>query len=482
MTFQTKILNDRKVRTELAKRDLRYFFSLYFSDYIKVPSAPFHQDIIKILQNDRIHLAAIVAFRGSGKSTLCSHVFPLWSIFGAHQKHYAVIVCQNQNRAQEVLGNIRRALTGNQLLQNDFGPFQGSDDPSNSGEIILGKYDAKISAISISQGIRGTIYNSYRPDVIICDDIEDVPSTKTTESRDKTWELVNSEILNLGQKDPRVIFIGNLIHNDSTMMRLRERILNRKMKGVYRAYPLLDENDQTMWPGMYPTAGSIADLRARIGSEIDFLREYMLQIPPEGGQVVTPDMINYYDVLPAEDPTLEIIVVDPAFSEERHADKTAILRLKIFGSYQNARLYVCPFPYNNRQRQPDIVEEIKQMYFASDNRFHTRIIVEQAGQQKGLIDTLINDGLPAIGVPIGSVDKRQRLSNASGYMNSMRVFFPKKGEEELINQILYYGTERYDDLMDAFTLGVQYFASEIFKPEPGIIGFMREEYGRSSKS
>ncbi len=468
MKLTPNILNSRATRMELARKDFRYFVSIYFPDYIKVPSAPFQLEMMKILQNESTKLAVFVAFRGSGKSTICAHLFPLWEVLGVHAKHYVINVCHNQNRSQELLDNIRREIKRNDLLINDFGPFHEIGDPNNKNEIILGKYDAKISSASINEGIRGTIYNSHRPDVIICDDIEDVQSARTTESRDNTWELVNSEILNLGLKNPRVVFIGNLIHNDSTMMRLKKRILSGEMKGIYKEYPIVDDQEKPLWPGMYPTKQAIENLRTRIGSEIDFLREYMLRVVPEGGQVVTPDMIHYYDALPTEGFEGEFISVDPAFSIEKQSCKTAIIRFKIFRSGDDLQLYVCPFPFNDRQREPEVIEEIKRMYYSSDSRFDTEIIVEKAGQQIGLVDLLTVERLPVKGVPVGTADKRARLSNSSNYIKIPRIFFPREGAEDLLNQILYCGTERYYDLMDAFTLGVSYFVEKLNTPVPDV--------------
>lgn len=33
-----------------------------------------------------------------------------------------------------------------------------------------------------------------------------------------------------------------------------------------------------------------------------------------------------------------------------------------------------------------------------------------------------------------------------------KVFFPKQGAEELIQQLVYFGVEKHDDLVDAFTI------------------------------
>lgn len=37
-------------------------------------------------------------------------------------------------------------------------------------------------------------------------------------------------------------------------------------------------------------------------------------------------------------------------------------------------------------------------------------------------------------------------------IRSGKVLFPKKGTEDLIQQLVYFGVEKHDDLVDAFTM------------------------------
>ena len=43
--------------------------------------------------------------------------------------------------------------------------------------------------------------------------------------------------------------------------------------------------------------------------------------------------------------------------------------------------------------------------------------------------------------------REERLTIRSG-----RVFFPREGCEALIKQLVYFGVEKHDDLVDAFTI------------------------------
>ena len=94
-----QIKNKRSVRRTLAKKSHFWFFSIYLGHYIGYPFAPFHHDMFAIAEDVNLRLAVLVAFRGSGKSTLMSLSYPIWAIIGAQQKKFVLIVSQTQSQA-----------------------------------------------------------------------------------------------------------------------------------------------------------------------------------------------------------------------------------------------------------------------------------------------------------------------------------------------------------------------------------------------
>lgn len=76
------------------------------------------------------------------------------------------------------------------------------------------------------------------------------------------------------------------------------------------------------------------------------------------------------------------------------------------------------------------------------------------GYQEALIQALKKEGYPAIGINPHGGDKRARLNISSSYVKNGNIFFPRYGSAELVNQLVNFGVERYDDLVDAFTMMV----------------------------
>lgn len=452
-SIPNKIINDRKIRINLAKRDVLWFLRIYLSHYISYSIADFQIEILKLLQNQQNKLISIVAFRGSAKSTFCSLLLPIWSILGIPKKKHVVLVCQTQQKSQQVLYNIRQELEGS-LLTNDFGSFNENVNQWNQYAIEIPKLGAIITAVSIGESIRGIRYKEHRPDLIICDDIEDVQSARVKESRDKLWQFVNGELLPTGDKNTRYIFIGNLVHEDSVMMKLINAIRENKLEGTYRKYPLINSDGNIAWPGKYPSKLEIEKLKRTVISESDYLREYCLTIIPEGDRIIYSEDIKRYvenELAPRTDFQFWIISVDPAVSEEHTADKTAIVIGKVYGSGDKFEIYLLPHPINKRMGFPEIINEIKRIIGSLGQCQNYKILVEGGSFQKGLAQELKYEELNAEEINPQGQDKRTRLSIARQWIQN-RIFFPRKGTEELETQLYGFGVERYDDLVDALTL------------------------------
>ena len=94
----------RAVRKSLAKNSHFWFFSLYLGHYIKYPFAPFHSEMFSLTENTDLRVSVLVAFRGSGKSTLMTLSYPIWAIVGVQQKKFILILSQTQAQAKLHLG------------------------------------------------------------------------------------------------------------------------------------------------------------------------------------------------------------------------------------------------------------------------------------------------------------------------------------------------------------------------------------------
>lgn len=451
------MIKDRKVRIAITKESHWYFFHFYFAHYVKYEIAPFHEEIFSILDNEKIKLAVIVAFRGSAKSTLITTSYVLWSILGIQQKKFIIICGQTEQKARQYLMNIKNELLNNELLRKDLGPFEEEKNSlGNATALIIKRLNVKIMISSVEQSIRGVRHNENRPDLIILDDVEDINSVKTREGRDKTFNWLTGEVIPAGSNKTRIIAVGNLLHEDSLLKRLQKKIENGEMKrmnAVYRQYPIVDEQGNPLWLGKYPDKESIEFEREKTMNEIAWYREYLLKIISSDEQVVKTDWIQFYKVLPDFGLRNISVGIDLAISEKETADYTAMVSGYIYGFGNKMKIYIQPNPVNEKITFPVQVERIKNLVAIHKQKiYRVKLYVENVGYQQALVQMFDNYRYDIEGVAIGRSDKKTRLQLTTPLLKDSRILFPEKGCEELIEQLIGFGKEKHDDLVDAFTM------------------------------
>lgn len=448
----------RAVRMELARSSHYYFFHLYMGLYVQHPTAPFQRELYAITEDEETKHTVIVAFRGSGKSTIVTLSYPMWAILGKQQKKFVVILSQTQQQARGHLMNIKREFETNELLRKDFGPMEEESDEWGSTALMLPQFGARIVSASSEQSIRGIRFGQHRPDLIIADDVEDMSSVKTREGRNKTYDWFTGEILPLGDQNTKVITIGNLLHEDSLLMRLREAFEADSMSGNFKKYPLMNSEGVSLWLGKFPDKASLEKLEKFVGNKVSWQREYLLNIIPDEDQIIDPAWIQFYDALPSESNCMVTGVgVDLALSQRQTADMTAIIVAKTYSDISITdwsapdayEVYLLPEMINRKLTFRQTITNLQTIYAKYD---YPTIYVEDVAYQGAAVEQLEAEGVPAKGIKIGSVDKRARLNLVSHLIENGTVKFPRQGCEELISQLVHFGVEKHDDLVDAFTL------------------------------
>lgn len=414
--------------------------------------APFHLDMIKIAQNDNIKRAAIMAFRGSAKSTILNTAFALWCVMGAPNKKHVVIASQTQQRSKDHLMNIRKEIEDNKLMAENLGPYQESEDRWHSTTLVIPKYGARITAISVEEGVRGLREGPYRPDVIICDDIEDSNSVKTIEGREKTFNWLTGELIPLGDINTKIIILGNFLGDDSALSRIEEKIKNKVMDGVFLKVPIIYDESTISWLGKFPNMEAIENFKRSIGNELTWQRDYLLRAIPGDLQIIDPKWIHRYDKLPEKNHYLLTITgIDLACGGE-NSDFTAMVSIKVYHVDDKVCFYVLPEVVNERIHMPEAVDRLSIICksLKSSIAMENTILETAFCQDPKLRDFKIEF------LKLKSRDKRTRLAALSNTFFMKQILFPEKGakSDKLIEQIVGFGQEKHDDLVDAFTCAI----------------------------
>lgn len=466
------------IRRELARESFQLFFEIYFSHYVTSPMAWFHKEIFHLIEDQKNLFTTVMAFRWSGKSTIINTAFPLWSILGKHNNKFIVIVAQTQSQAKLYMRNLKEEILNNTLLAKDLWPFREEWDEFNASSIVLLRSQARITVVSVEQSARWIRHRNHRPQLIIADDIEDLQSVKTREGRDRLFEWFTKEIIPLGDiKKTRIFLVGNMLHRDSLLMRMKNRIESGQKTGAFRRYPIMDEEGKCLWSERY-SEEDIQELKGAIGSEVAWRTEYMLEEAWAEWQVVLPEWIHWYDEFPEPAPAsiyTENSVswsslpfpfklatgVDLAISDKDSADFTAFVTGSVWWKFEHKIIFIVD-AFQQKMDFSDTVrmlDEYQNRQSSTYNLSKHEIIVESVGYQLAMEGHLKKyTKMNVIGKkPVGS--KRERLILTTDLIRTGRIKFPKtEAWKMLVEQILGFWKEKHDDLVDAFTMMV----SEIF--------------------
>jgi predicted phage terminase large subunit-like protein len=217
-------------------------------------AANFHvelTDMMNEVSTDRPNakVAAAIA-RSHGKSTYLSRAFPISEVL-YRKRRYIITISETPTVAKANMEWIRNQLKYNKKLRDDFGPLLSPKDQANitdnGEEFIAWHYDgdtrkqiALVQAASTGQALRGRNWNGTRPDLIICDDLEDARpggNASTAEQRTKLRQWFFSTVMPLGDpKGERTAFVimGTTVNKFALLMHILYERADFKTK-VYRA-------------------------------------------------------------------------------------------------------------------------------------------------------------------------------------------------------------------------------------------------------
>lgn len=441
-----------------SRKHLLGFSLIYLTGYFTDPPATFHPQLVHALEDEKERRLLVLGFRGSGKSTFGSLALPLWAALEHPDKFpFIILISDSARQATLNIAAIKTELETNALIKQDYGEIKGNviDDFTLKGDsdewqkqnMVLSN-GVRILARSRGQKVRGLRHLQYRPKLVVVDDPEDGEWVRTKENRDKTERWLRSEIMGgLDSRKGKLVVIGNLLHMDALLSRLRAPGSGFKVL----EFPLIDQNGKTTWPAMFPTEQSLKDKERDMGA-VAWKREMLLQIVAEEDQVITPEDIHYYDEKPAGVASMKGHGIDLAISQKESADYTTIVSGDVYYDEGAPKIYVRPKPYNEHVTFHQFLLKVRSIpgELGGANLF----FVEDVAYQKAAIQEMERALLPVIPMrPMA--DKRSRLQTVAPLIKNSTVLFPRHGCEELLGQMFNLGVEKHDDLVDGLTTLLQ---------------------------
>ncbi len=431
-----------------------------------VASPPCHLEWWKLMCS-KYPFVAIAAPRGHGKTTAVSGSYVLANVL-FRERSYVLLVSDTVAQAVQFLGDIKNQIFNNPQVMQMFKIREMIKETED--DIIVACEDGhffRIQAKGSEQKVRGLKWNGKRPDLIVCDDLENDEIVMNKERREKFRNWFSKALIPCRSASGVIRYVGTILHTDSLLERLMPKQYDKRTiieplkmwttkndtwKAVkYRAHS--DDFTQILWPERWPKEKLMQERQLNIeqGHPENYSQEY-LNIPID-------ETFAYFkrnDFLPAskQDRDMEMnhyITVDLAISKEDQADYSVFL---ISGVDENRRLHIVEV-VRARLDGREIVDTILDLEKAYKPEF---IGIEEMQVTKAigpfLREEMVQRGIypNIVQLKHGGKDKIARAKSIQGRLRAHNIRFDKEADwyQDFEDEVCTFPRGKHDDQVDAF--------------------------------
>ena len=299
-----------------------------FPDSFTLPFSTLHDKIFKVLDDESIQKVVIQAPRNIGKTTIANFAYLAKKIV-FREKKLIVPVSNTATQAVMQTENLKRELTTNDNVVKLFGSMKS--DETFSKEQWVTSTGTMVFPRGSGQQVRGVKYGNDRPDLIVCDDLEDPESVMNEEQRKKLKQWFFADIMNSVDrgKNWKIVVIGTLLHEDSLLANLLE---DESWHPVNLA--LFDDHYKSNWPEFMSDEAvmKLVDEYRKQGQLDTLYREFAGQAISTEDATFLASYFKYYNEAkkPFDKEDVEnVVIVDPAKTTKMHSDYSAIIGIGV---------------------------------------------------------------------------------------------------------------------------------------------------------
>lgn len=228
----------------------------------------FHKECWELCCSDE-KFVAIAAPRGHAKSTAITLGYGLATLL-FRQRKFMLLVSDTESQASLFLGTFKQELQENTELIELFGIKRNEQGlvkfvKDSETDIIVECEDGhrfRIIAKGAEQKLRGLIWNGSRPDIIMCDDMENDELVMNKERREKMRRWFKGALLPCRSDNGIVRIVGTILHMDSLLERLMPNESDKlttqiglktvsSRRGMWKAVKYMAHNEdftKLLWP------------------------------------------------------------------------------------------------------------------------------------------------------------------------------------------------------------------------------------------
>jgi predicted phage terminase large subunit-like protein len=409
---------------------------------------------------------AIAAPRKHAKSTAITFSYVLASAL--FREHQFIIVCSDtESQSTLFLGDIKQELIENEDLVSLFGI--GKFIKLSETDIIVEMTDGyrfRIMAKGAEQKLRGLKWDGKRPDLIVCDDMENDEAIMNADRREKFRRWFYGALLPCRSNGGKVIIVGTILHMDSLLERLMPQLTSESTKQTelkdsstnkkatwlavkYRAHN--SDYSAILWPEQWPKAQLIKERQGFIEQGLldVYSREYLnYPIDESSAYFRREDFVDFTE----EDHRAKVqyyTAADFAISQAERADYTVIVSV---GVNTAGELLVSDVRRGRLDAQ-DIINEM----FSVQRRYKPELFITESGAIEKALGPFLRKQMVERGVylnlhPMKPVkDKMSRARSIQARMRAGGIRFNKDTSwyNALEDEMARFPKDRHDDQVDA---------------------------------
>jgi len=385
-----------------------------------------------------------------GKSETCSHWFPAWDLALEPSDH--IILCSYEADVAARWGRATRRT----VLDN----FQYIGAKILEDSKAANRWETTEKGGMVTAGVGGPITGRGGNVLILDDPIKNAEEASSDKMRDNLWDWWQTTFLTRCEPEAVIVVIMTRWHEDD----LLGRLLNSAEAKYWRTinFPAVaeDEDDldrkpgEALWPERYDEL-ALENIKAEVGSRV-FTALYQQRPAPPEGVGLQRNWWQWYDELPDLDSFDQIIMsVDPTFKDVDTADFFVAM---ILGRRGNEY-----YGIDCVRKRLGPVDQMKAIRQLSDQWPQCKVkLIEETAAGTSIID-LMQRELPGKIIPVKvKAGKEIRLhwgvSSVAGKVESGKCYLPRGRAWSgiLVDEGASFPHAVHDDMVDAFTQGIQY--------------------------
>jgi len=416
-----------------------------FDDPAPIPE--FHKELWEMCTSDEDRIA-IAAPRGHSKSTSITLSY-LLAVLLFRERQYAIIVSDTEGQAVQFLGDLKSELLDNENITAIFGKVTMLKDSET--KIVCEFEDGhrfRVEAKGSEQKVRGLKWMSKRPDLLVCDDLENDEIVMNKERRAKFRNWFFKALIPAMSDRGKIIVVGTILHLDSVL----ERLLNDPhwYTARYRAHN--EDFTELLWPERF-NRERLERIRGNYlsqGMPEGYSQEYLNYPIDDTNAYFRRDDFRFYNLDDVPRERLSYYsAIDFAISSGERADYTVIVTV---GVDEHNNMYIIDV---NRGRW-DAKEIIEEM-FNTQVRYKPAIFAAESGMISKSLGPFLKEQMMQTGiflnieemVPVKDKETRARgiqarIKQGTVYMNGEASWYPDFEQE-----MLRFPRDVHDDQVDA---------------------------------